>query len=222
VSCEGFDYPDDPYILVGSCGVEYKLNGHPIKQHQQYTQTTYHSGTPSSSYNSYYSYDTEAFFGVVGMVILMVILMAGLMALCMCCSTPFSHSRATRYRGSPRSNRKTTTTTTTTQTTNRNSGYNNPPPYNPTTNTQAPNPTTHTHTHTEVHHERVPGASYTDGYAMGRFTESLRHRNVPQQTTVVVQQPVQAPPPPSPPTSQTPNSDGDNHVSKTHATTKRR
>lgn len=25
VSCEGYDYPDDPYILEGSCGVEYTL-----------------------------------------------------------------------------------------------------------------------------------------------------------------------------------------------------
>nr|ACF75517.1 7 transmembrane protein 66 [Philodina roseola] len=25
VSCEGFDYPDDPYILAGSCGLEYNL-----------------------------------------------------------------------------------------------------------------------------------------------------------------------------------------------------
>lgn len=25
VSCEGFDYPDDPYVLRGSCGLEYTL-----------------------------------------------------------------------------------------------------------------------------------------------------------------------------------------------------
>ncbi|KAF9561831.1 hypothetical protein EC968_005587 [Mortierella alpina] len=25
VYCEGFDYPDDPYVLKGSCGLEYKL-----------------------------------------------------------------------------------------------------------------------------------------------------------------------------------------------------
>ncbi|XP_025064863.1 store-operated calcium entry-associated regulatory factor isoform X1 [Alligator sinensis] len=25
VSCEGYDYPDDPYILKGSCGLEYRL-----------------------------------------------------------------------------------------------------------------------------------------------------------------------------------------------------
>ncbi|XP_020911780.1 store-operated calcium entry-associated regulatory factor [Exaiptasia diaphana] len=26
VNCEGFDYPDDPYILKGSCGVEYTID----------------------------------------------------------------------------------------------------------------------------------------------------------------------------------------------------
>ncbi|RUS15528.1 hypothetical protein BC938DRAFT_476912 [Jimgerdemannia flammicorona] len=25
VSCEGFEYPDDPYVLAGSCGLEYTL-----------------------------------------------------------------------------------------------------------------------------------------------------------------------------------------------------
>lgn len=28
VVCEGYDYPDDPYILTGSCGLEYELIGH--------------------------------------------------------------------------------------------------------------------------------------------------------------------------------------------------
>jgi len=25
VACEGYDYPEDPYILAGSCGLEYTL-----------------------------------------------------------------------------------------------------------------------------------------------------------------------------------------------------
>jgi hypothetical protein len=25
VVCEGYDYPDDPYILQGSCGLEYRV-----------------------------------------------------------------------------------------------------------------------------------------------------------------------------------------------------
>ena len=27
VSCEGYDYPDDPYVLYGSCGLSYKIDG---------------------------------------------------------------------------------------------------------------------------------------------------------------------------------------------------
>ena len=26
VQCEGYDYPDDPYILVGSCGLDYRVS----------------------------------------------------------------------------------------------------------------------------------------------------------------------------------------------------
>jgi uncharacterized protein YlaI len=39
VSCEGYAYPDDPYILVGSCAVEYWLNKPltPRDQHAIYT-----------------------------------------------------------------------------------------------------------------------------------------------------------------------------------------
>jgi len=48
VSCEGYEYPDDPYILRGSCGLEYTLeytgNGRPHHQ-------------PSHSHSSYFSDD---------------------------------------------------------------------------------------------------------------------------------------------------------------------
>ena len=26
VGCEGYDYPDDPYVLAGSCGLEYTID----------------------------------------------------------------------------------------------------------------------------------------------------------------------------------------------------
>ena len=35
VTCEGYDYPNDPYILKGSCGLEYKLNIHRKKSLRQ-------------------------------------------------------------------------------------------------------------------------------------------------------------------------------------------
>lgn len=37
VNCEGYDYPDDPYILKGSCGLEYTLEGQAeVERHQQH------------------------------------------------------------------------------------------------------------------------------------------------------------------------------------------
>ena len=47
VICEGYDYPDDPYILVGSCSVEYQLKNNPSytppKPVKQPTHTQYQS-----------------------------------------------------------------------------------------------------------------------------------------------------------------------------------
>jgi len=45
VLCEGFDYPDDPYILRGSCGLEYTLEntgaGHRQNSYNSYSKPTY-------------------------------------------------------------------------------------------------------------------------------------------------------------------------------------
>ncbi|MDP2434506.1 MAG: hypothetical protein Q8P67_02055 [archaeon] len=52
VSCEGYDHPDDPYILKGSCGLEYSLHTSPG-----------HSSSSSRSSNSYHSssgYDSDS------------------------------------------------------------------------------------------------------------------------------------------------------------------
>jgi len=45
ISCEGYDYPDDPYILHGSCGLEYALR-YTAGDGQAYS--TYHSSYESS------------------------------------------------------------------------------------------------------------------------------------------------------------------------------
>lgn len=53
VSCEGYDYPDDPYILKGSCGLEYTLDftdaGYRQNKHQSqrndYQRSQSHNGT---------------------------------------------------------------------------------------------------------------------------------------------------------------------------------
>ena len=52
VVCEGYDYPDDPYILKGSCGLEYTLEL--TKEGQQKSHNYYGNSYQSSSYHSDY------------------------------------------------------------------------------------------------------------------------------------------------------------------------
>ncbi len=53
VSCEGYDSPDDPHILVGSCGAEYELNYKPNTQNRDVTVTTWWDPVTNSYYNTY-------------------------------------------------------------------------------------------------------------------------------------------------------------------------
>eukprot|EP00039_Didymoeca_costata_P008607 m.114119 g.114119 ORF g.114119 m.114119 type:complete len:323 (-) comp14153_c0_seq5:3771-4739(-) len=57
VVCEGYDYPEDPYVLVGSCGVEYTLEltsqGRQQQNHNQKKYQSSYSSSYDSSYNSY-------------------------------------------------------------------------------------------------------------------------------------------------------------------------
>ena len=43
VECEGYDYPDDPYILAGSCSLEYKLK---YKSYPSLNRNTSESSNP--------------------------------------------------------------------------------------------------------------------------------------------------------------------------------
>jgi hypothetical protein len=49
VACEGYDYPEDPYILAGSCGLEYTLE---LTQQGRDKRAGSHQYA-GSSYNSY-------------------------------------------------------------------------------------------------------------------------------------------------------------------------
>jgi len=45
VNCEGYNYPTDPYVLIGSCGLSYHLKGTaPIKQHYHNHTKTQNNG----------------------------------------------------------------------------------------------------------------------------------------------------------------------------------
>ena len=59
VICEGYDYPDDPYILAGSCGLEYTLDY--TKEGQRKANShDYYGDSRSNSYSS--SYDSNSYY----------------------------------------------------------------------------------------------------------------------------------------------------------------
>uniref|UniRef100_A0A6B2LDR9 Store-operated calcium entry-associated regulatory factor n=1 Tax=Arcella intermedia TaxID=1963864 RepID=A0A6B2LDR9_9EUKA len=55
VSCEGYDHPEDPYILRGSCGLEYALE--------------YVSGASGGSSSTYYEYSPSGGSGIGSLVL---------------------------------------------------------------------------------------------------------------------------------------------------------
>ena len=79
VICEGYDYPDDPYILKGSCGLEYTLELTKEGNNRQSNNANHDYGYGSSNnYNSGYNYSSKnkwsgmgdlVVFGVVCFVI---------------------------------------------------------------------------------------------------------------------------------------------------------
>lgn len=64
VVCEGYDYPDDPYVLAGSCGVEFTIDPTDDGHRPQYNQ--YGSGGGGyNSYNTHHSYGDSGFFSKI-------------------------------------------------------------------------------------------------------------------------------------------------------------
>nr|CAD2181210.1 unnamed protein product [Meloidogyne enterolobii] len=67
VSCEGFDYPEDPYVVVGSCGLRYELD---------YSKYGAQKGTyllPSKS--SWFNFEKIVSFLVIAFIVYLVYLM---------------------------------------------------------------------------------------------------------------------------------------------------
>ncbi|XP_068127235.1 store-operated calcium entry-associated regulatory factor [Hyperolius riggenbachi] len=58
VSCEGFDYPDDPYVLRGSCGLEYTLEL--TEEGRRKSQNGYGFGGYNSGGSYSKSWDTQS------------------------------------------------------------------------------------------------------------------------------------------------------------------
>jgi len=60
VSCEGYEYPDDPYVLAGSCGLRYTLELTSAGEKRQQ-----HNNNWKPSYNSYSAQDDSSFAPII-------------------------------------------------------------------------------------------------------------------------------------------------------------
>jgi len=78
VSCEGYDYPDDPYILAGSCGLEYTIDRTGVNPSRDSKKSNNgNSGYSTNGWNNGKSYQDEessnfgllVFICIVGFII---------------------------------------------------------------------------------------------------------------------------------------------------------
>jgi hypothetical protein len=80
VNCEGYDYPDDPYVLVGSCGLSYELDYSP----QYYNRLNLGHGsdriitTTTRTYWELTPPDVEVFFIIFFAILLFFALIASM------------------------------------------------------------------------------------------------------------------------------------------------
>ncbi|KAJ3218756.1 hypothetical protein HK099_004939 [Clydaea vesicula] len=67
VNCEGYDYPDDPYVLAGSCGIEYEIYRSQNKKRNNYDQqgnNNYNQKkNQKSNKKNFYSQKHKSYFG---------------------------------------------------------------------------------------------------------------------------------------------------------------
>jgi len=75
VSCEGYDHPDDPYVLRGSCGLEYTLEytnqGKANQQQNQHYSNQHHSSSyhhPSQGHGSGFSIKSLLMLGIIAFI----------------------------------------------------------------------------------------------------------------------------------------------------------
>jgi len=73
VTCEGFDYPDDPYVLAGSCGLEYTIDrvGSSSSHSSNNAGTSFWSSSNSNTDTS--EEGSWALFIIIGFVIYLLV-----------------------------------------------------------------------------------------------------------------------------------------------------
>lgn len=93
VSCEGYDYPDDPYILRGSCGLEYELD---------LTEQGHHGSDNHHYDNRHYDYShsrgSSGIGSLIGLAIMILLIYA---CFKMCQSAQRANSSSYGYTGTP-------------------------------------------------------------------------------------------------------------------------
>jgi len=188
VSCEGYDYPDDPYILEGSCGVEYTLDVSPEgeylrkQDHGASTTTTITTEEKIVKVNNIYEPTLDDYVGMIvfiGVICLFVYTISYMLYDCI-----VNRKQQFIIRES------TTTTTTTEQPSNvnregvmhnRRSGS-----ASVSSTTYVPQPAT----------PHIPSYSSTQNYPSARtYVSSTTTNYVPTPTPVYIPQPVYVPPP---------------------------
>jgi len=76
VSCEGYDYPDDPYILAGSCGLEYTIDRTGVNQKSGYSQNTHSQSYSSNGWNDGKPYEENEFnFGTLLFILIVMFIL---------------------------------------------------------------------------------------------------------------------------------------------------
>lgn len=195
VSCEGYDYPDDPFILVGSCGLEYTLNMEQVGPAHNNVRVV-----PTYSHDTVkiVATDGDSSISSIGIFFIIVFIIIGVS---MCIYTP-STSTVTSTRTTYTAPRTSTTTRTTyTSTRTPASAPETPETQTPIDDLPAPTPApaaTHTHTHTrETVHVPVPvsdsGSAYRRGYNDANWDNVLMRPRQPVSTAVFVSTPAVQP-----------------------------
>eukprot|EP00049_Salpingoeca_infusionum_P000327 m.39029 g.39029 ORF g.39029 m.39029 type:complete len:298 (+) comp10279_c0_seq1:487-1380(+) len=87
VLCEGYDYPDDPYILAGSCGVEYELESTSYNRGNNGWRTNAYENSGSGGYS---------FFSVIVFAFIAYAIIKS------CCSSPGAAGAGGRAGAGPR------------------------------------------------------------------------------------------------------------------------
>lgn len=213
VSCEGFDYPDDPYVLVGSCGLEYQL-----KRNTNYVPTPIYRPVTPTYETSSFTDSVNLFVG--GTIFLIVVISVVMLVLT---ATPQRVVRETRtVTVNPPTNPYTERPTAPSY-----SSVSNEVPVMTQTTTSYSQPERVT-TRVEHHYQPVQpvarnsGPDFVDGFVLGSLSTSVNQRPVVvQPVQPIFVQPVQPVQPVQQVVIEKPSTDNI-HTSTSFATTKRR